>query len=95
MSTEPGVAEVAVAVAHEDHLRGVATSLLRRLGEIARNNGIHSLTADVLAENVAMLRVLSDAGWRHTTHLDGSVLSIKLDLTDPTDPYARGSVNVE
>ena len=76
------LAEVAVAVAHKDHLRGVATALLRRLADIALSNGIHRFTADVLAENAAMLKVLSDAGWRHTTHFDGSVLNIRIDLAD-------------
>lgn len=85
-SDEPGVAEVAVAVAHADHLRGVATALLIRLREIARANAIHTFTADVLAENSAMLRVLSDAGWPRTSHRDGSVLSIRMDLGTPRTP---------
>jgi RimJ/RimL family protein N-acetyltransferase len=95
LSGEPGVAEVAVAVAHEDHLRGVATTLLRRLGKIALSNGIHFFVADVLAENVSMLKVLSDAGWRHTTDFDGQVMSILIDLADVTDPYARGAINAD
>jgi acetyltransferase (GNAT) family protein len=41
--------EVAVVVAHNEHLRGVGTALLRRLGEIARENGVHHLIAEVLA----------------------------------------------
>lgn len=36
VADKPEVAEVAVAVAHPDHLRGVATTLLQRLGAIAR-----------------------------------------------------------
>ena len=78
--TDPGFAEVAVVVAHSEHLRGVGTALLRRLGEIARRNGIHHFVADVLAENHPMLRVLSDGGWPCTRHLDGSVLSVEIDL---------------
>lgn len=74
-------AEVAVAVGHHDHLRGVATVLLRRLAKIALGNGVRNFTADVLANNSAMLNVLSDAGWRHTTQMEGSVLSIRIDLS--------------
>jgi GNAT superfamily N-acetyltransferase len=37
---DPAVAEVAIAVAHRDHLRGVATALLRHLGHVARRKGI-------------------------------------------------------
>ena len=69
VSNEPEVAEVAVAVAHEDHLRGVATALLRRPRKIALANGIHTFTADILTDNVGMLTVLSDADWR--TQLKG------------------------
>lgn len=77
---EPGYAEVAIAVAHSEHLRGVGTALLRRLGEVARQNGFHHFVADVLAENHPMLRVLSDGGWPCTRHLEASVLSIDIDL---------------
>jgi L-amino acid N-acyltransferase YncA len=48
-SNNPDVAEVAVAVAHRHHLRGVATTLLQRLAKIALCNGIRTFTADVLA----------------------------------------------
>lgn len=82
---KPGIAEVAVAVAHRDQERGVATALLKRLGAIARRSGIHTFTAEVLASNARMLKVLSDAGWPHTTRLDGAVLSIRIDLPQLTD----------
>ncbi len=77
----PGCAEVAVVVAHSEHLRGVGTALLRRLGEIAKENGVHHLVAEVLAENHPMHRVLTDSGWPCTRHLDdGSVLHVDIDL---------------
>jgi RimJ/RimL family protein N-acetyltransferase len=82
VSDNPGVAEVAVAVAHEDHLRGVATALLRSLAKVALDNGIHCFTADVLAENSAMLKVLFDAGWRYSTQRDGQMISLRIDLTE-------------
>jgi L-amino acid N-acyltransferase YncA len=77
---EPGLAEVAVVVAHAEHLRGVGTALLRRLGEIARFNGVHHLVAEVLWENHLMLRVLSDVDWPCTRHLEGSVIHVEIDL---------------
>jgi L-amino acid N-acyltransferase YncA len=76
----PGDAEVAVVVAHDEHLRGVGTALLRRLGEVAKSNGIHRLVADVLAQNHSMLHLLSDAGWLCAHHQDGSVLRVEIDL---------------
>ena len=67
-------------VAHAEHLRGVGTALLRRLGDIARKNGVHHLVAEVLWENHLMLRVLSETGWSCTRHLEGSVLHVEIDL---------------
>lgn len=82
---KPGYAEVAVVVAHDHHLRGVGTALLRRLGQIARESGLRHLVAEVLAENHLMLQLLSDAGWPSTRHLDGSVLHIEVDLSASQD----------
>ncbi|MEV3901487.1 GNAT family N-acetyltransferase [Mycobacterium sp. NPDC050551] len=79
-SDRPGDAEVAVLVAHGQHQRGVGTILLRELGRIARAHGLRHFTADVLAENFDMLRVLNDAGWVSSTHRDGPELSIVADL---------------
>ena len=79
-SSQRGCAEIAVLVAHEQHERGVGTALLRTLGHIARSAGQHRFVADVLTENCAMRRVISDLGWPTTQHCDGSVLSVEFDL---------------
>jgi GNAT superfamily N-acetyltransferase len=63
VSDDPTVADVAIVVAHEDHLRGVGTALLRRLAQIAETHGIRRIAADILAQNHLMLKVLSDFGW--------------------------------
>lgn len=78
----PGYAEVAVVVAHNEHLRGVGTALLQLLGEMAVHNEIHHFVADILAENHLMLRVLADCGWPCRRHLDGSVIHVEIDLND-------------
>jgi RimJ/RimL family protein N-acetyltransferase len=77
---DPDQAEIAVVVAHDQHLRGVGTVLLRRLGAIARDNGVHRFVAEVLAENRLMLQLLTDLGWHCSRHLDGAVLYIVVDL---------------
>ena len=59
----PGCAEIAVVVSHGQHERGVGTVLLSTLGRTARANGLHRFVADVLAENISMLKVITDAGW--------------------------------
>ena len=81
-SNDPEVADVAIAVAHEDHLRGVATAMLRHLGEVARSNGIRYFVADILAENHALLNVLRDADWPYERISTNTVLHIRVDLTD-------------
>jgi acyl-CoA synthetase (NDP forming)/GNAT superfamily N-acetyltransferase len=57
-----GVAEIAVAVADGMHRRGVATLLLEHLVSLARANGVKAFTAEVLADNYAVLHVLTDSG---------------------------------
>jgi hypothetical protein len=79
----PETAELAVVVAHNDHLRGVGTVLLRRLAQIGRDKGIQHLVADVLATDHLMFEVLHDAGL-HPQHkqFDGGVVHLDVDLTE-------------
>jgi GNAT superfamily N-acetyltransferase len=79
----PATAEVAVVVAHNDHLRGVGTVLLRRLAQIARDKGIRHLVADVLVTNHLMFKVLHDAGL-HPQHkrFDDGVVHLDVDLAE-------------
>lgn len=93
-SNDPGVAEIAVVVAHEQHERGVGTALLRALGRLARDAGQHRLVAEVLYENYEMRRVISEAGWPVTQHLDGSILSVEVDL-DAVDDGSPPRESVE
>ena len=57
-----GAAEVALAVADGMHRRGVATLLVEHLVSLARAHGVTALTAEVLADNYAVLHVLTDSG---------------------------------
>jgi acyl-CoA synthetase (NDP forming)/GNAT superfamily N-acetyltransferase len=59
---QPGVAEVAFAVADHMHHRGIATLLLEHLVSTARSHQIATFTAQTLIENKAMLGVFADAG---------------------------------
>src|SRR5271163_1292977 len=78
---KPATAEVAIVVAHHDHLRGVGTGLLRRLAQIARANGIQHLVADVLTTNHLMVKVLHDAGLRPRLNKSGDgVEHLDIDL---------------
>ena len=62
LTADPAAAEVALAVADGMHRHGIATLLLEHLVSLARARGVKALVADVLPDNYAVLRVLSDAG---------------------------------
>jgi GNAT superfamily N-acetyltransferase len=89
VSNDPGRAEIAIVVAHEDHSLGVGTALLERLAQIARAEGIGRFIADVLGENRLMLRVFSDLGWPYKPLYYGSVRHLEIELPEGlTEPSA-------
>ncbi|GIL05398.1 MAG: hypothetical protein BroJett031_19180 [Betaproteobacteria bacterium] len=55
-------AEIGFAVAEDYRGRGIAGRLLRELIDIARDSGVVQFEADVLADNVAMLKVFRRGG---------------------------------
>jgi RimJ/RimL family protein N-acetyltransferase len=59
---EPGTAEVAFAVIDQYQGQGVGAALMRHLAMIARDAGLKELIADVLPENIAMLKVFEKSG---------------------------------
>ena len=54
---KPGRAELAFAVVDQYQGQGIGAALLRHLALIAHEAGLHELTAEVLPENTAMLKV--------------------------------------
>ncbi|WP_250257706.1 GNAT family N-acetyltransferase [Dermabacter sp. Marseille-Q3180] len=60
--TAPSVADIACVVSDRLHGQGIGTILIERLAAIARSVGIETFTADVLADNDAMFRVLERTG---------------------------------
>ena len=82
-----GTAEFAVAVADHVHHRGVATLLLEHLVSAARDQGIRTFTAEVLAENSEMLKVFADAGLHARRRWADGVAEMAFDLPgDTADP---------
>jgi GNAT superfamily N-acetyltransferase len=81
-SDDPSVAEIAIVVAHEDHLRGVGTALVKHLAQIARAHGIRHFVADILAENHLMLKVFFDLGWPCKRLNYGSVRHLDIELPE-------------
>ena len=83
---EPGVAEVAFAVADDDQQRGIGTRMLEQLAAIAADRGIRRFDAAVLAENRPMMRVFQNAGFAIRREGFGEI-TVSLDIT----PDRRGA----
>jgi RimJ/RimL family protein N-acetyltransferase len=74
------LAEVAVAVADSWQGRGVATALLDRLTERARDEGIRRFSAEILAENQPMLELIDEVGQVTVKHRDHGSLEVEVEL---------------
>ena len=86
---EPGVAEVAFAVADDDRRRGIAMRMLEQLAEIAADRGIHRFDALVMTGNGPMLRVFEDAGFAVRRRGSFDELTVSLDITPTEAMLAR------
>ena len=76
----PGQAELAFVVVDAYQGKGIATILMRHLLAIAREAGLKELTAEVLPENAAMLKVFSKFGFRTGSGSDPQVRHLTLQL---------------
>jgi len=79
-------AEVAFAVADVMQGRGLGTRLLERLGEIAREHGVGTFDAFVLADNRQMIDVFVQSGFHVTQSIERGVMHMTLDI-DPTEAF--------
>ena len=77
-----GSAEIAFVVTDAAHGLGIATLLLEHLAAAARVVGIRRFTAEVLADNSAMLQVMRHAGFTVTRRSDHGVVTIEMDTSD-------------
>jgi RimJ/RimL family protein N-acetyltransferase len=76
---EPESGEIAVTVDDGWHGRGIGTALLDRLLTEAERHGVRRFTADVLAENRPMLRMIWRLGEIRRRELDHGVLTIEFE----------------
>jgi GNAT superfamily N-acetyltransferase len=78
--TESGKAEAAFRVVDRYQGQGVGTTLLHHLAAIARAAGLKELTAEVLMDNIAMLRTFEKSGLRLSTTRGAGVVHVTLGL---------------
>ena len=77
---QPGRAEVAFAVLDQYQGQGLGGALMRHLVAIARDAKLEELIAEVLPENIPMLKVFQKCGLRLSTRREPGVLHITLQL---------------
>jgi len=77
---EPGRAEIAFVVIDRYQGQGIGAALLRHLAGIARESGLEELVADVLADNLSMLKVFQKSGFPLTTRRGSGVIQVTLRL---------------
>jgi GNAT superfamily N-acetyltransferase len=74
-------AEVAFVVADAWQGRGLGSLLFDRIAARARAVGIERIVAATLTHNARMLAIFRDSGLPMTTHHDGEVVDVTIDLT--------------
>jgi RimJ/RimL family protein N-acetyltransferase len=77
---EPGRAEVAFALVDDYQGQGIGAALMRDLAAIARDTGLKELIAEVLPENMAMLRVFKKSGLQPTMRREAGIMHVALQL---------------
>jgi RimJ/RimL family protein N-acetyltransferase len=76
----PGTAEVAFAVVDEYQGQGIGAALLRNLIILARDAGLKEFTAEVLPENIPMLKVFEKSALKMSTKREAGTVHVALQL---------------
>ena len=77
---QPGKAEVAFAVVDQYQGQGIGALLMHHLGSIARGAELEELIAEVLPDNIPMLKVFEKSGFRLSIKREPQVLHVALRL---------------
>jgi len=76
----PGTAEVAFVVIDQYQGQGIGATLLRHLAVLGRDAGLKQFTAEVLPENLPMLKVFEKSGLKSSTKRAPGVVHVTLQL---------------
>lgn len=82
-------ADLAFVVDEGYQNRGIASYLLKRLIEIAKERNIEALTADILSSNKSMLHVLEKANIPYKTKVDHGVYHLTIPLTQESEEGSK------
>jgi GNAT superfamily N-acetyltransferase len=77
---QPEKAEVAFVVVDDYQGQGIGAALMRHLTTIARDAGLKELMAEVLADNISMLKVFEKSGLLLSTTREAGVVHVALQL---------------
>jgi RimJ/RimL family protein N-acetyltransferase len=77
----PGRAEIAFFLVDEYQGQGIGVTLMRHLTALARDAGLKELFAEVLPENLAMLKVFRKSGLNPATTRDAGIVHVRLPLS--------------
>jgi GNAT superfamily N-acetyltransferase len=80
VAERPGAAEVAFIVIDEYQGQGIGAALLRHLATIARGAGLKEFTAEVLPDNISMLKVFDKSGLKTSTKRGQGAVHVSLQL---------------
>lgn len=81
VSQKPGVAEIAFVVTDDYQGQGIGSALLRHLALIARDAGLKEFVAEVLPENISMLKVFEKSGLKSSTKRESGTVHVVLQLS--------------
>jgi GNAT superfamily N-acetyltransferase len=84
-----GVARIAVLVENAWHGRGLGTALLRRVAELATEQGVTELTGVARADGLGITRLLRRAGLRPSAEIVDGEVRIRAPLPAPVGTWAR------
>jgi len=77
---QPGMAEIAFAVVDEYQGQGIGAALMRHLAAIAVSAGLKELIAEVLPDNMPMLKVFEKSGFPRSVKHEAQVVHVSLAL---------------
>jgi GNAT superfamily N-acetyltransferase len=77
---QPGKAEVAFAVVDQYQGQGIGAALMRHLAAITRGAGLEELIAEVLPDNLPMLKVFQRGGLHLNVQQEPQVVHVALRL---------------